>query len=233
MLCQEICAVKKANAHTPEWIHAIIHLLRHATEGATELASAQIVKRYGQDPYMVLTSCLLSLRTRDTVSLPASIRLFELAQTPQDMLKVPLTTLEKAIYPVGFYHVKARLLHSVSRELLDRFNGQVPSTLEELLSIKGVGLKTASLVLSEGFDIPALCVDTHVHRLSNRLGVVRTKTPDQTEKALRAVMPQKDWRTWTRLLVKWGQSGCKPVLERCSECPSIQMCDWFNAVGCR
>jgi len=192
---------------TPERIEAIIRALRQATKGATELASAQIVKKYGQDPYLVLTSCLLSLRTRDTVSLPASIRLFELAQNPKQMLKVPLATLEKAIYPVGFYRVKARLLHSVSQELLDRFKGQVPDALEELLSLKGVGLKTANLVLSEGFGVQAICVDTHVHRLSNLLGVVKTKTPDQTEAALRAVIPRKYWREWSRLLVQFGQSA--------------------------
>ena len=198
--------IKPVNS-TPERIEAIIRVLRQATKGATELASAQIVKKYGQDPYLVLTSCLLSLRTRDTVSLPASIRLFELATTPKAMLKVPLPTLEKAIYPVGFYRVKARLLHSISQELLDRFHGHVPDTLEELLSLKGVGLKTANLVLSEGFGQQAICVDTHVHRLSNLLGVVKTKTPDQTEAALRAVVPRKYWREWSRLLVQFGQAG--------------------------
>lgn len=213
---------------TPERIEAIVHILRHITQGLPELASAQIVKKYGQDPYMVLTSCILSLRTRDTVSLPASIRLFELAQTPQEMLKVPLSSLEKAIYPVGFYHVKARLLHSMSQELLDRFGGNVPSTLEELLSLKGVGLKTANLVLSEGFGKQAICVDTHVHRLSNLLEVVKTKNADQTEAALRAVIPQDMWREWSRLLVKWGQGGRKSIRERCSQCPSTEFCDWFN-----
>ena len=225
--------MKQAASSTPERIQAIIHLLRHATAGAPELASAQLVKKYGQDPYMILASCILSLRTRDAVSLPASIRLFELAQTPQAMLNVPLSTLEKAIYPVGFYRVKAQSLHSISRDLLDRFDGRVPSTLKELLSLKGVGLKTANLVLSEGFDIPAICVDTHVHRLSNLLGVVSTKTPVCTEHALRAIIARDDWREWSRLLVKWGQSGCKPMRARCPECPSAQMCEWFNTIGCR
>lgn len=195
--------------NTPERVVAIIRLLRKATEHLPEPASAQLVKKYGQDPYLVLTSCLLSLRTRDTVSLPASIRLFALATTPSKMLEIPISTLEKAIYPVGFYRVKARLLHSVSADLLKRFKGKVPATLEELLSIKGIGLKTANLVLSEGFNIPAICVDTHVHRLSNQLGVVKTKTPDQTEAALRAVVPRRYWREWSRLLVMFGQHGGK------------------------
>lgn len=202
---QEIWAVNKPASATLERIEAIIHALRLATKGIDAPASAQLVKKYGQDPYLVLTSCLLSLRTRDTVSLPASIRLFKLAKTPQEMLRVPLETLEKTIYPVGFYRVKAKLLHTVSADLIARFKGKVPSTLDELLSIKGVGLKTANLVLSEGFDIPAICVDTHVHRLSNLLGVVHTKTPDQTEEALRKVLPRRYWREWSRLLVVFGQ----------------------------
>lgn len=203
------------------------------TTNIPELASAQIVKKYGRDPYLVLTSCILSLRTRDTISLPASIRLFALAKTPQEMLEVPLADIEKAIYPVGFYHVKARLLHSISRDIIERFGGIVPQTLPELLSIKGVGLKTANLVLSEAFNIPAICVDTHVHRLSNRLGIVQTNNADQTEKALRAIIPREYWREWSRLLVKWGQSGCPQLLKRCAACPPVTFCDWFNGVGCR
>ncbi len=214
-------------------LQEIIHLLRHATVGTVELASAQIVKKYGQDPYVVLASCILSLRTRDTVSFPASVRLFALAKTPQDMLKVPLDQIEKAIHSVGFYRVKAQLMHSISKELLERFRGTVPHTLDELLSIKGVGLKTANLVLSEGFSIPAICVDTHVHRLSNRLGLVNTKDPDKTEAALRRIIPRENWREFSRLLVKWGQSGCKPVQKTCSSCPPPAIVAWFNALGCR
>ena len=178
----------------------IITLLKRATQKMPPPASSVIVEKYGRDPYLVLISCLLSLRTRDTVSLPASIRLFEFAKTPEQMLKVPVSKIEKVIYPTGFYRRKARLLHEVSRDLLDRFKGKVPHTMEELFSIKGVGRKTANLVLGEGFKIPAICVDIHVHRISNRLGLVKTKNPDDTETALRELLPKKYWIDYNHLL---------------------------------
>lgn len=187
-------------------------------------ASSHIVSQYGKDPYLVLMSCLLSLRTKDTVSWPASRRLFTCATTPHQMLALPISQIETLIYPVGFYRRKALLMHSVSQDLLDRFGGRVPSTQKELLSIPGVGIKTANLVLSVAFDIPAICVDTHVHRISNRLGLVRTTTVEETEQELMRVLPKELWADYSRLMVIWGQNVCVPVSPFCSRCPVSDLC---------
>jgi endonuclease-3 len=202
----------------------IIHILRASTKGMVLPASNQIVEKYGRDPYLVLVSCLLSLRTKDTVSLPASKRLFEYAKTPQELLKLPIETIEKVIYPCGFYRRKARQLHEISLDLLSRFKGKVPSSKEELMSLKGVGPKTANLVLAEGFNIPAICVDTHVHRISNRLGLVKTKTPEETEKALEKVLPKEYWSEYNTLLVMWGQNICVPISPHVSICAVSHLC---------
>jgi endonuclease-3 len=202
----------------------VVTILRQATRSMIEPAATQIVARYGQNPYLVLISCLLSLRTKDTVSLPASIRLFDHAQTPEQMLSLSLSFLEKTIYPVGFYRNKAKTIQAISRDLLDRFNGVVPATEAELLTLKGVGRKTANLVLGEGFGIPAICVDTHVHRISNRLGLVATTTPEATEAELKKVLPEHLWVEYNRLLVMWGQNICVPLSPRCSACAVAQLC---------
>lgn len=202
----------------------IIQVLRKATQGIEQPASVNIVDQYGQDPYLVLISCLLSLRTKDTVSFPASQRLFEHAKTPVQMLKLPINSIEKLIYPTGFYHRKAFLLHEVSRDLLERFKGEVPQTENELLSIKGVGRKTANLVLGVAFNIPAICVDTHVHRISNRLGLVKTKTTDETEAELKKLLPPEYWTEYNHLLVMWGQNICVPISPKCSQCAIFNLC---------
>jgi endonuclease III len=164
-----------------------------------------IVDEYGKDPFLILISCLLSLRTRDVISLPVSRELFKHAKTPQELVKIPIPALEKIIHSTGFYRNKARVLHNVSKDLIDRFKGKVPNTLDELLSLPGVGRKTANLVLAIAFDTPAICVDTHVHRLANLLGIVHTKTPEQTEYELQKVVPKNYWIEFNRLLVTWGQ----------------------------
>lgn len=205
-------------------VEKIVEILRRATTGLTPPASCTIVSRFGRDPFLVLIGCILSLRTKDTVSLPASCRLFEQAQTPQALLALSHEAIASTIYPVGFYRKKALTIHTICAELLTRFDGQVPNTLNELMSLPGVGLKTANLVLGEGFGIPALCVDTHVHRISNRLGVVNTKTPEETEAALRAVLPPEYWIEWGKLLVMWGQNICVPISPKCSKCPIRPLC---------
>ena len=187
-------------------------------------AVTQIVKEYGRDPFLVLVSCLLSLRTKDTVSFPASQKLFQLAKNPQQLLKIPSSQLETIIYPVGFYRQKAKQLHEMSRQLIEQFDGKVPQTEQELLSLKGVGRKTANLVLGEGFGIPAICVDTHVHRISNRLGLVKTKTPEETEVALKELLPKRYWIAYNRLLVMWGQNVCVPISPFCSRCAIYDLC---------
>lgn len=202
----------------------IIKLLKQATRAMTPPASAQIVTRYGKDPYLILISCLLSLRTKDSASFPASCKLFEHAKTPKEMLALPLATIEKIIHQTGFYKNKARILKSVSEDLLKRFNGKVPNNETDLLSIKGVGRKTASLVLGEAFGIPAICVDTHVHRISNRLGLVKTKTPEQTEAALKELLPKDQWIDFNHLLVMWGQNICVPISPKCSSCVLLPIC---------
>lgn len=207
-----------------ERVELIIKILRHATRGMVEPASATIVKTYGRDPYLMLISCLLSLRTKDSVSLPASLRLFEYAKTPDAMLSVPLQTIQKVIYPVGFYKNKAKVIQVVSAELIKRFGGRVPETMDELLTLPGVGPKTANLVIAEGFGRPAICVDTHVHRISNRLGLVNTKTPEETEAALKKILPEEYWREYNALMVMWGQNVCVPISPKCSTCAIVAWC---------
>jgi endonuclease-3 len=207
-----------------EKILQTIKVLQKETEKMVEPAASGIVRLYGRKPFLILTSCILSLRTKDTVSLPASIRLFALGMTPEQLVKVPLTLLEKAIYPVGFYRQKSVQLHKISQQLLKHHNGQVPSTQNELLGLTGVGPKTANLVLSEGFLIPALCVDTHVHRISNRLGWVTTKTPEQTEQELKKIVPRQYWIALNGLFVMWGQNQCVPLSPFCSTCPLKSLC---------
>lgn len=214
-------------------VQKIIERLRIATKAMEPPASSTIVSRFGRDSFLVLISCILSLRTRDTVSLPASLRLFARARTPSEMLKIPIEHIAKIIYPVGFYRRKAITIHKICQELLTHFGGKVPNTLEKLLSLSGVGLKTANLVLSEGFGIPAIVVDTHVHRISNRLGLVKTKTPEETEEALRKVLPQKYWIEWSRLLVMLGQNVCVPISPFCSICPIRDMCKRVGVVKSR
>jgi len=206
--------------------HAIevIYTLRKATKEMVEPAIAQIIAEYGKDPFLVLISCLLSLRTKDIVSLPASRRLFAIAKSPQEVLNISLERLEKLIYPVAFYRKRAQQLHVVCQDLIERFDVKVPSSEEDLLSIKGVGRKTMNLVRGEGFGIPAICVDTHVHRISNRLGLVVTKTPQETEMALRKLLPQEYWTEYNRLLVMWGQNICVPISPFCSRCAIAHLC---------
>ncbi|MFA5259881.1 MAG: endonuclease III [Candidatus Omnitrophota bacterium] len=204
-------------------IHRVIALIRQAMKDWPD-PSVTLVGKKWRDPYLVLISCLLSLRTKDETTLPAAERLFKLARTPRDMVRLEIKAIEEAIYPVGFYRTKARTLQRVSSDILERFNGLVPRTLEDLLSFKGVGRKTANLVLTEGFHVPAMCVDTHVHRISNRFGYVRTRDPHQTEWALRKKLPKPYWRDYNALLVTWGQNICKPVSPLCSRCPVNHLC---------
>lgn len=186
--------------------------------------SVTLVGKKWKDPFLVLISCILSLRTKDTTTLPASLRLFELADTPQEMLKLKAEEIEKAIYPVGFYKTKARTILGICRDLIEKFNGKVPNDIEALLTMKGVGRKTANLVMTEGFALPGICVDTHVHRISNRLGYVSTTTPLETEMTLRKTLPKQYWNEYNTLLVVWGQNICKPISPLCSKCAIRKYC---------
>jgi endonuclease-3 len=183
-----------------------------------------LIASTGEGPFRVLISCLLSLRTKDETTAVAVERLFKRADTAEAILAIPDGDLQKLIYPVGFYRVKARVLHEVCRQILEEFGGNVPDTIEGLLTLKGVGRKTANLVVSQGWDKDGICVDVHVHRITNRLGFVRTKTPDQTETALRQKLPQRWWKTINQIFVAFGQNHCRPVSPRCSTCPVAEDC---------
>jgi endonuclease-3 len=187
-------------------------------EGLTPAAMSQIAGQR-HDPFDVLVGTLISLRTRDEVTIPATRRLLALASNPAELGSLSHRTIERAIYPAGFYHTKARRLQEVARLLEERHGGVVPATMEELLSLPGVGRKTANLVLLLGHGIAALCVDTHVHRISNRLGFVSTRTPAQTEEALRTLLPHRLWWDYNELLVSFGKKVCTPLSPRCSICP--------------
>ncbi|HAR49377.1 endonuclease III [Smithella sp. SCADC] len=181
-----------------------------------------------RDPFVILISTLLSLRTKDEVTEVATYRLFELASSPEEMLKVPVDKIAKTIYPVGFYRVKASNIHHTCRELIERFGSKVPDNIDDLLTVKGVGRKTANLVVSLAYGKDAICVDTHVHRISNRLGYVKTKTPDETEFALRKKLPRRHWIIYNTIMVAFGRKTCKPVSPLCSQCPVNRYCDRIN-----
>ena len=186
-----------------------------------------------RDPFRVLIACILSLRTQDTTTGPASDRLFAAAATPAAMLKLPARRIERLIYPVGFYRTKARVILGICRDLLERFGGQVPDTIDALLTLNGVGRKTANLVVTMGFNKPGICVDTHVHRISNRLGYVRTKHPEETEMALRDRLPRRFWIGYNDLLVGFGQNVCTPISPRCSTCPVRPLCRRIGVTSSR
>ncbi len=186
--------------------------------------SVTLVGKRWKSPFLVLISCILSLRTKDQTTLPAAERLFQLADTPEKMLQLTAFEIEKVIFPVGFYRTKAKNILGICRDLLHHHHGQVPDDLEALLKFKGVGRKTANLVLTEGFGKLGVCVDTHVHRISNRLGYVKTRTPEETEWALRKKLPQKYWIEYNTILVTWGQNMCKPISPWCSKCGIRNFC---------
>ncbi len=201
--------IARLQAKAPEW---------------NPTALAEVADETERDPFRILIACLLSLRTKDETTGPAAERLFALARTPEAMLRLTPRRIERAIFPVGFYRTKARVIRGVCRDLLARFGGKVPGDLDALLTLKGVGRKTANLVVTVAFGQPGICVDTHVHRISNRLGFVKTKTPDQTELALRKKLPRRHWIEANDLLVAFGQNVCQPLSPRCSTCPVRRLC---------
>lgn len=177
------------------------------------------------DPFKVLVSTILSLRTKDDTTADASKRLFAKASTPEDIVNLGQKKVAKLIYPVGFYNVKAKNIINLCKTLVSDYNSKVPDDLDELLKFEGVGRKTANLVITVGFDKPGICVDIHVHRISNRLGYINTKTPDQTEMVLRDKLPKKFWIDYNYLLVSFGQHLCRPVSPFCSKCPVENYCN--------
>lgn len=187
----------------------------------TTLAEEQETSR---SPFRLLVACVISLRTKDEVTAMASRRLFDLADTPEQLAELDEDRIAQAIYPAGFYNTKAKQLREIASILRNDFAGEVPSGEENLLALPGVGRKTTNLVLGLGFGIPAICVDTHVHRISNRLGLVTTKTPEQTEMGLMKVLPQDLWIVINDLLVTFGQNRCHPTSPRCTGCVLADLC---------
>lgn len=213
-------------------IHHAIAILAEAVKGWVTPA-VTIVATQDHDPFKVLISCILSLRTRDQTTAEASMRLFGLADTPEKLARLSSAEIEKAIYPVGFYHVKAQQILEISRQLTELHGGSVPDDLETLLKFKGVGRKTANLVLTLGYGKAGICVDIHVHRICNRWGYLVTRTPEQTEMALRKKLPPEYWIIINDLLVTFGQNQCTPVSPRCFSCPLYQLCDRVGVIKSR
>lgn len=204
-------------------IRQIIVCLRRAAP-SWNAPVVTLIASQGGDPFQVLVSCILSLRTRDETTTAAARRLFALARSPADMLRLSCEQIQDAIYPVGFYRTKARTIREICRILVTQSAGRVPDELEQLLDLKGVGRKTANLVLTKGFGKPGICVDTHVHRISNRWGYVRTTHPEATEMALRRKLPAAYWIEYNDLLVAFGQTICVPISPWCSRCPVTDAC---------
>lgn len=210
-------------------IHTVVSKLRNEYK-TWQTPAVTIVAQCNGSPYKVLVSCIISLRTKDEVTASASTRIFARAETPEAMVQLSTEEIAQLIYPAGFYHNKAEQIAQFSRRLLDEYHGTVPDNLDELLKFKGVGRKTANLVMTLGFGKPGICVDTHVHRICNRLGYVSTKTPDETEKVLRTQLPAEYWIEINDLLVAFGQNHCHPVSPRCSNCVLSGIC---NRIGVR
>lgn len=208
----------------PEEIHEVIEILTRTVAQWTSPAVTIVSQREG-DPFKVLVSCILSLRTQDRTTAAASNRLFAMADTPEALAALPTPEIEKAIYPVGFYRNKAVQIREISRILIEKYQGKVPDEIDELLKLRGVGRKTANLVVTLGFGKPGICVDTHVHRICNRWGYVKTETPEKTEYALREKLPRDYWLVINDLLVTFGQNQCTPVSPRCSSCPLLRFCE--------
>jgi endonuclease-3 len=208
-----------------EHVEPIMRALARAIDGLELPAVEKIAESQQEDPFHVLIATLLSARTQDATTLAASTRLFKVARTPRTMAKLTVKRLERLIYPVSFYRHKARHVKATCRRLVDVYGGRVPMTMEELLTLPGVGRKTANLVLILAFKSQQnICVDTHVHRIANRLGWVRTRTPDETEQALYKATDAQWWPYINLYLVTWGQNVCRPVYPRCSECVLTDMC---------
>jgi endonuclease III len=207
-------------------VDEIFKVLRHKRRS---FARTTMDKVSETNPYRVLISCLLSLRSRDEITEKVSEKLFAKAKTPKRIANMPLRDLERIIHSINYYKTKARRIRDISKEIVRK--GYVPNTMEELLKFKGVGPKTANIVLVYGFRKEGLPIDTHCHRIPNRLGWVHTKTPEQTEKALRATLPKKYWNDFNDLFVQFGQNICKPIGPKCGTCPINKYCDYYNNKG--
>lgn len=216
---------------TDREIHSAIRILRREVPKWETPVVTLMAETY-ESPFRVLISCILSLRTQDATTAKASHRLFAVADSPQAMVTLSAKKIEKLIYPVGFYKTKAIQIIDMCRTMIDEYGGKVPDEIDELLKFKGVGRKTANLVVTLGYNKPGICVDTHVHRISNRWGYIKTPTPEKTEFALREKLPKQYWIEYNNLLVNFGQHLCRPISPVCSECPIKKYCPQIG-VGVR
>ncbi|MBW2599456.1 MAG: endonuclease III [Deltaproteobacteria bacterium] len=202
----------------------LLIIVAHGSLKSKKLPVVSELAEKKSDPFQILISTLISLRTKDEVTEVATRRLFALASTPSEMLKLSEAQIIGAIYPAGFYRNKSKTILHVCGELVERYDSHVPDSIEELLTLKGVGRKTANLVVTLGYGGEGICVDTHVHRISNRLGCVRTKTPEETEYALREKLPRKYWTEYNTIMVAFGRNICRPISPMCSKCPVSTYC---------
>jgi endonuclease-3 len=205
-------------------IPEVMYLLKKQVKGF-HIPWLEQMASSGTDPFTILVSCLLSLRTQDKTTAAASEKLFSLASTPQGMSSLSVKEIRDAIYPAGFYRIKAERIKTLSETLVERYHGKIPDTIDELLALKGVGRKTANLVITLGYGRYGICVDTHVHRIVNRWGYIKTRTPRETEFALREKLPKRFWIEINGLLVAFGQHICKPVSPLCSRCDLEGHCE--------
>ena len=220
-----MCFMVKALRPSDTRIPAVLRALGRAIRGMDELAVEKISEDSREDPFQVLISTMLSAQTRDPVTHAASVRLFRVARSPRTMAALSVPRIQKLIYPVSFYRVKARHVKEASRQIVERCGGRVPHRMADLLTLPGVGRKTANLVLILSHaSKDNICVDTHVHRIANRLGWVKTRTPDQTEQALYRAVPRRYWPKVNLYLVTWGQNVCRPVYPRCRACVVSSLC---------
>ncbi|MGQ0810809.1 MAG: endonuclease III domain-containing protein [Nitrospiraceae bacterium] len=206
-------------------IHAVLRIVRREVPQWHDPVVGVVARESARDPFRILISCLLSLRTKDRTTAEASARLFALATDPLSMRQLPRQRIERAIYPVGFYRTKAQRILEICERLLTAYGGRVPDSIDALLTLPGVGRKTANLVVTVGYRQPGICVDIHVHRISNRWGYITTQTPGESEDALRAKLPKRHWITYNDLLVPFGQNLCQPVSPFCSRCKLTKYCD--------
>jgi endonuclease-3 len=212
-------------------IAEVVKKLKKAVKGYRIPSVTVIAKK--NDPFAVLISCIISLRTRDEVTELASARLFALANSPVELLKLSDSKIEKAIYPAAFFRNKTKSMKEMCNILVEEYSGKIPDKLEELLKLKGVGRKTANLTLTLGHNKPGICVDIHVHRICNRLGYVKTKSPDETEMVLREILPKQFWKGFNDLLVSFGQNLCKPVSPFCNNCAIENHCSKVDVASSR
>lgn len=217
---------------TARTIDAILRVLRREAP-AWNAPIVSFISIQTRDPFKTLISCILSLRTKDQTTAVASERLFDRAATPEAIAAIPARTLERLIFPVGFYRTKAKVIRGICRDLIDKHGGRVPDEIDALLTLKGVGRKTANLVVTEAYRKPGICVDTHVHRISNRWGLVKTGTPEKTEMALREILPRRHWLEYNGILVAFGQTICHPTSPRCTQCPIEHECPRIGVIHSR